>query len=173
LRIIEPIPFCVEKTGRSCALLNADQVNAILESFYQELENRLPAWKPLSLGNPEALSGGASGAFILSALFSGEQEGKLTLIYDWDTVFRVAGELLQTPVDTLDEQTQTALWNVFHACLQSIAVRFTEQGLSVNISPLPILSDACALLAEDHHTPVLKLPLQTRGGTLQLYLAFR
>lgn len=154
-------------------MLNVQQVNLILEALFKTLEEKVPSIAPLSVGTPEAVkTPGAYGSVVLSALFTGDLDGKLTLTLEWVIAFAIAGEITRQKVENFNTQVQNAVETVFYEGAQGIASGLATQGKTVEIRPLPTLVDTDVLLAEDNKHKPLKLPITAKGGLLNLYLAF-
>jgi chemotaxis protein CheY-P-specific phosphatase CheC len=154
-------------------LLNANQINSILNVFFDEIESRLPEWNGMSVGEISSVSSGVHGPFMMSALISGEHEGKITLLLEWDTATKLAGDLLQKPIESFDEESKEIVESLFHETMNGIASTLNTASQNVEYNILPTLSNSTVLLAEDRSIPVVKIPIQTRTGVMQLFLGFK
>ena len=154
-------------------MLNADQVNHIIESALSTIETRIPMSKQLAIGNPEAVkTSGAYGSVILGALFTGSAEGKLTVTMEWGTGFQVAEALAGVKIEGYNETAQQALEKLFQEILQTVANRFAEVGMQLDIRVLPTLVDTSVLLGEDGRPGAIKIPILMDSGAMNLFLAF-
>ena len=155
-------------------MLNAQEVNTILDSLLNTLEERVPTLRTLSIGNPELMkSAGTHGSIVLGALFTGSLDGKVTLVLEWTTGFQIAEEAGGLKVDSFSEEAQRAIESVFYEAAQKMASGFMEQGAGVEIFPLPTLLDTSVLLGEEGETGALRLPINAPSGNMNLYLAFK
>ena len=154
-------------------MLNADQVNTILEATLTTMEIRA-SMSPLSIGTPEAVrTPGAYGSVILGALFNGGIEGKLTVTMEWGAGFALAEAIVGSKIEGYSEVTQQALERLFQEILQTAANKLAETGHELDIRVLPTLVDTSVLLGEEGRTGALKFPIQAEVGVINLYLAFR
>lgn len=155
-------------------MLNAKEVNIILESLIQCLEERAPALKPIAVEAPQGVtSQGTYGSVILGALLTGHLDGKITLTLEWTTALQIVEELTHTKLDTFNEGAQRALEGVFYETAQAIAAGLVAAGREVEIYPLPTLVDTSALLAEEGGVRTVRIGMFTKNaGTINLYLAF-
>lgn len=153
-------------------MLNAQEVNTLLESFYAVLENKVPSLGPLSVTEPAGVpTSGAYGSVILGALFTGDLEGKLTVTFDWETVYLIAEVLLQARSEGFGEESQRALENLFQETLNEVTERLRAEGRNVIARALPLLMDADVLLSEDGRPGAIRLTLTHETDRIQLYLA--
>lgn len=154
-------------------MLNADQVNLLLESLFTAFETRVPALAPLSVGKPAPVTTtGAYGSVILGALFKGDIEGKLTLTLEWETAFLVAEVVLNARSEGFNADAQKAVETVFLEAVSLMQDRLTALGHQVQISPLPLVMDMDVLLNEENHPGAIRLPLSHANDQFNLYLAF-
>lgn len=137
-------------------------------------EERSAQLKPLSVDPPEAVSSaGIYGAVVLTALITGDLDGKVTLTMDWTTAFLIAEDVLQAKVEGYNPQVQAAVESVFYDAAERIANHFAGAGLRLEIRPMPTITDTDVLLAEeDGARTAIKLPLTAASGAMNLFLAF-
>lgn len=154
-------------------MLNAREVNTILEAVLGTIEEKAKAVGKLNVGRPEAVkTAGTYASVVLGALFTGQLQGKMTLTMDWTTAFTIAEEMTQTKVESFNREVQTAVETVFTEAAARMTASFTGRGCKVNIHPIPTLVDSDALLAEEEKASAIRIPLETPAAALNLYLAF-
>jgi len=153
-------------------MLNANEVNSLLEAFFAVVETKVPALGPLSVSEPTAITtSGAYGSVILGALFTGDLEGKLTLTLDWETAYLIAEALTQTRSEGFGAESQRALEGLFQETLNDMGQRLLAVGRNTQARALPLLMDADVLLSEDGRPSAIRLALTHESDRLNLYLA--
>lgn len=155
-------------------MLNADQVNVILDAMFTTFDARVPNLTSLQVTQPEPVnSTGAYGSVILGALFTGGLEGKLTLAFDWAMAFQIAEAISGTKIEGFSDVAQQALIGMFQEAVQIMADRFAGAGVMLDIRILPTLVDTSVLLSEGGDGGAIRLPLQADQGAMNLYLSFK
>ena len=154
-------------------MLPAEQVNIFLESFYGHAGALHPKIEPIGLGTTELVkSRGSFGSVVLGALITGNIEGKLSLVLEWNTAMRTAEVLLGVPLETFTTDAFSSLEQFFHGYAENLANLFASHGHTIEIRIMPSLTDSHFLLGEEGVSATLKLPLQSSYGSLILFLSF-
>ena len=155
-------------------MLNADQVNIILDSLIDTFEQNVPTLSGMSVGAPEGVSLRSSyGSVILGALVTGPLEGKVTLIFDWDLAAQVVEGLTHIKQVSFDETAKRAIEGLFQQSLTAMTDELRAQGLDLEASLLPTLTDSSVLFGEEGECGAVRLPLHVPTGGFDLYLSFR
>lgn len=155
-------------------MLNAEQVNVILDSLIDTFEQKVPTLTGMSVGAPEGVSLRSSyGSVILGALLTGTLEGKLTLIFDWDLASQVVEGLTEVKQDNFDEASKRAIEGLFQQSLSVMTDGLRARGLELEASLLPTLTDSSVLFGEEGESGAVRLPLHAPTGGFDLYLSFK
>ncbi len=156
------------------SMLNAVEMNTILEGLFDVLEAKIPTLAPLTIGKlAPVMTTGAYGSVILGALFTGDLEGKLTLTLEWETAFLIAEVLLQSKAEGFSKESQEVVEGLFAEALRQVLQKFQSQGLNLEIHPLPLLTDADVLLSEQGNPGALRLSLSHATDEISLYFSIR
>jgi len=150
---------------------NAEQINSVLDSLYETFEPLLGT--ALYIGPLEGVkTSGTYGSIILSALFTGSFEGKLTLTLEWVSGFQLAEAVINAKIERYNEEVQKGLETVFSTAMSNTQARLTALAGPVSIRVLPTLVDTNALLGEAGEIGAVKVPIHSDSGVMNLYFAF-
>ena len=154
-------------------MLDASQVNTILDSVLDTIEAQAPAVAPFSVGTPEGVVlRGAYGSVVLGALVSGDLDGKITIILEWDLVTEIVAGVAHAKIESFESEQRQWLYNLFGQATDQMARKLGTPDRKVTISALPMLVDSSVLFGREGELGAIRLPVSSATGNLDVYLAF-
>jgi len=151
---------------------SAKTVNAIIDSLFSYLEERIPQLKPLSINSPAIQTrGSVSASIVVSSLFTGSLDGKLSIALDWDTASKLAQIVNPPKAGQPNTEIPESIEQLFEKAWPMMASNLKTNGIETQILSLPTSLDTNVLLGKDGPIASLEIPINCRYGPLHMYLA--
>lgn len=162
------------RSTEASKVLNADQINAVLDALHQALKERLPRLREPAVESVEGFGGkGTYGSIAFGILLFGGVEAQITILLEWETARKLSSKLLGVPkLEFFSEDAQLVL----EETMQS-ASDFIKRKLSayvpekIETATFPTCVEGNILLSHYPETEIVKVTIQTLWDPITLFVA--